>query len=70
MDFILINFIVIVNKFMDEGRLPHLLLYGPPGTGKTSTIISIAKQLYSTKEFGTMVLEVINVDTTNRSVFG
>jgi len=30
-------------------RLPHLLLYGPPGTGKTSTILAIAKQLFSMK---------------------
>jgi len=27
-----------VQRFIDEDRLPHLLLYGPPGTGKTSTI--------------------------------
>jgi replication factor C subunit 3/5 len=49
---------VSVRKFIDEDRLPHLLFYGPPGTGKTSTILAIAKQLYSKKEFGSMVLEV------------
>jgi replication factor C subunit 3/5 len=49
---------VSVRKFIDEDRLPHLLFYGPPGTGKTSTILAIAKQLYTKKEFGSMVLEV------------
>ncbi|EAW98115.1 hCG1812172, isoform CRA_a, partial [Homo sapiens] len=44
-------------KFINEDRLPHLLLYGPPGTGKTSTILACAKQLYKDKEFGSMVLE-------------
>ena len=43
---------------MKEDRLPHLLLYGPPGTGKTSTILAVAKQIYSPKEFNSMVLEV------------
>ena len=52
------NFSVLVQKFINEDRLPHLLFYGPPGTGKTSTILAIAKQLYTKKEFGSMVLEV------------
>lgn len=47
-----------IRKFMDENRLPHLLFYGPPGTGKTSTILACAKQLYSAKEFASMVLEL------------
>jgi len=34
------------------------MFYGPPGTGKTSTILAVAKQLYSPKEFNSMVLEV------------
>ena len=38
-----------IRKFMDEGRLPHLLFYGPPGTGKTSTILACAKEIYSPK---------------------
>ena len=49
---------ISVQKFIKEDRLPHLLFYGPPGTGKTSTILAIAKQLYTKKEFGSMVLEV------------
>ena len=47
-----------IKRFMDENRLPHLLLYGPPGTGKTSTILACARQLYKGKEFNSMVLEL------------
>ena len=50
----------IVKRFVDEDRLPHLLFYGPPGTGKTSTILAVAKQIYSPREFNSMVLEVRN----------
>jgi len=51
-------FCCAVNKFVLEDRLPHLLLYGPPGTGKTSTILAVARQIYTPKEFNSMVLEV------------
>jgi len=47
-----------IKKFLDEGRLPHLLLYGKCGTGKTSTILSIAKQLYPANQIKSMVLEL------------
>ncbi|CAI9741350.1 replication factor C subunit 5-like [Octopus vulgaris] len=47
-----------IKKFVSEDRLPHLLFYGPPGTGKTSTILAVAKQIYSPKEFNSMVLEL------------
>lgn len=33
-------------RFIEEGRLPHLLLYGPPGTGKTSTILACCRRMY------------------------
>ncbi len=36
----------IINKMIDGGSLPHLLLHGKSGTGKTSTIMSIANKLY------------------------
>ena len=49
---------VAVNKFVTQNRLPHLLFYGPPGTGKTSTILAVAKQMYTPTEFHSMVLEV------------
>ena len=51
---------------MEEDRLPHLLLYGPPGTGKTSTILACARQLYSEKQFTSMVLEVRQSHTHTR----
>lgn len=47
-----------IQRFIQEDRLPHLLFYGPPGTGKTSTILACARQLYSPKEFNSMVLEL------------
>jgi replication factor C subunit 3/5 len=46
----------LLNKFINNESLPHLLLYGPPGTGKTSTIISCAKQLFGSY-YSYMVLE-------------
>lgn len=52
------DIITTINKFMKEKRIPHLLLYGPPGTGKTTTILAIAKQLYSPSEIGSLVLEL------------
>ena len=48
----------VVQRFMKEDRLPHLLFYGPPGTGKTSTILACAKTLYKPREFSSMVLEL------------
>ncbi len=36
----------IINKMIDGGSFPHLLLHGKSGTGKTSTIMSIANKLY------------------------
>lgn len=47
-----------ISRFIQEDRLPHLLFYGPPGTGKTSTILAVAKKIYSPKEFSSMVLEL------------
>ena len=49
---------ILVQRFISEDKLPHLLFYGPPGTGKTSTILAVAQQLYSPQEFHSMVLEV------------
>ncbi|KAK6183804.1 hypothetical protein SNE40_006401 [Patella caerulea] len=53
-----VDIINTISKFVKEDRLPHLLFYGPPGTGKTSTILAVAKQIYSPKEFNSMVLEL------------
>ncbi|RUP50097.1 P-loop containing nucleoside triphosphate hydrolase protein [Jimgerdemannia flammicorona] len=46
-----------INRFIDEDRLPHLLLYGPPGTGKTSTILACARKLYG-PQYKSMILEL------------
>ena len=55
----------LVQRFISEDHLPHLLFYGPPGTGKTSTILACAKMLYSAREFNAMVLEVHGYHLTN-----
>ncbi|KAK3587235.1 hypothetical protein CHS0354_030422 [Potamilus streckersoni] len=52
------DIISTISKFISQNRLPHLLFYGPPGTGKTSTILAVAKQIYSPQEFHSMVLEL------------
>jgi replication factor C subunit 3/5 len=51
------DIISTITKFIDENRLPHLLLYGPPGTGKTSTILACARKLYGSK-YKSMILEL------------
>lgn len=38
--------ISIINKMIEGGSFPHILLHGKSGTGKTSTIMSIANKLY------------------------
>lgn len=46
-----------MRRFVQEGRLPHLLFYGPPGTGKTSTAVSLAGDIFGRTRAG-MVLEL------------
>src|ERR1700733_14482486 len=48
---------LIVEKFIEKNRLPHLLFYGPPGTGKTSTILAVARRIYGS-EYRKQILEV------------
>lgn len=50
--------IKILNKTIETGELPHLLLFGPPGTGKTSTILCTAMQLFGPKRIEERVLEL------------
>ena len=35
-----------MDKFISQGKLPHLLFYGPPGTGKTSTAVALAHNIF------------------------
>ncbi|KAJ3020284.1 hypothetical protein HKX48_001055 [Thoreauomyces humboldtii] len=51
------DIISTITRFIDEGRLPHLLFYGPPGTGKTSTILACARKLYGSR-YKSMALEL------------
>ncbi|KAF5019934.1 hypothetical protein F66182_8057 [Fusarium sp. NRRL 66182] len=52
------DILATINKFIDQNRLPHLLLYGPPGTGKTSTILALARRIYGSNNMRQMVLEL------------
>lgn len=47
-----------VKKLFETKNLPHLLFYGPPGTGKTSTILSIARDLYGRELMKERVIEL------------
>ncbi|CEF88237.1 hypothetical protein SNK03_012058 [Fusarium graminearum] len=52
------DILATINKFIEQNRLPHLLLYGPPGTGKTSTILALARRIYGAANMRQMVLEL------------
>ncbi|KAL7752793.1 Subunit of heteropentameric Replication factor C (RF-C) [Sorochytrium milnesiophthora] len=52
------NITSTIEKFIDEGRLPHLLFYGPPGTGKTSTILACARKMFG-PNYKNMTLEAV-----------
>ncbi|CAF0772625.1 unnamed protein product [Adineta steineri] len=47
-----------IKRYMTLGEVPHLLFYGPAGTGKTSTILALAKQMYTPSEMRGCVLEL------------
>ena len=51
------NIVSVLQKFINNNYLPHLLFYGKPGVGKTSTIVACAKQLYG-DQYPYMVLEL------------
>ncbi|KZP01428.1 P-loop containing nucleoside triphosphate hydrolase protein [Calocera viscosa TUFC12733] len=51
------DIISTIEKFIEQNRLPHLLLYGPPGTGKTSTILAVARRIYG-PEYRKQILEL------------
>ncbi|CAI2370697.1 unnamed protein product [Moneuplotes crassus] len=47
-----------LNKSIETGKIPHLLLYGPPGTGKTSTILALSKELFGPEFHRSRILEL------------
>lgn len=47
-----------IDKILETKSIPNLIITGEPGTGKTSTIICLAKQLYSEKNYEEYVLEL------------
>lgn len=47
-----------MDKFISQGKLPHLLFYGPPGTGKTSTANALAHNIFGKSYHSSMVLEL------------
>ncbi len=46
------------SKNKSNQNLPHLLFYGPPGTGKTSSILSLAYELFGPKRMSERILEL------------
>ena len=58
----------VLQRAVESANLPHLLFYGPPGTGKTSTILAMAKTLYSPSTYRQRVLELNASDERGISV--
>ena len=47
-----------IDKMLEQKSIPNLIITGEPGTGKTSTIICLAKQIYTEKQYSENVLEL------------
>lgn len=60
--------ITVLKKTLKSMNLPHLLFYGSPGTGKTSTILALAKDLFSPELMKSRVLELNASDERGISV--
>lgn len=52
------NVVGTLQRLMDSGNMPHLLLYGPPGTGKTTTVRACAAHLFGQSQMRADVLEL------------
>lgn len=47
-----------LDKYLQQGNLPHLLFYGPPGTGKTSVILALAHDMFGPEMYKQRVMEL------------
>lgn len=57
-----------LKKSIQIGNIPHLLFHGPPGTGKTTTILALARALFSPEHFRSRILELNASDERGISV--
>ena len=51
----------VFDNFINQNKLPHVILYGPAGTGKTTTALAIAKKMYG-GDVNKMILELNGSD--------
>jgi replication factor C subunit 2/4 len=52
------NIIKTLQGFKKNNNMPHLLFYGPSGCGKTSTILALARELFTDKYMKDRIIEL------------
>jgi replication factor C subunit 2/4 len=52
------NIIKTLQGFIKNKNMPHLLFYGPSGCGKTSTILALARELFTDKHMKDRIIEL------------
>ncbi|CAJ0577921.1 unnamed protein product, partial [Mesorhabditis spiculigera] len=52
------NIVKSMRRYIKSRRMPNMIFYGPPGAGKTSTILSMAQEVYTAKHVSAFVLEL------------
>lgn len=57
-----------IDKILESKTIPNMIICGVPGTGKTSTILCLAKQIYSSDMFKENVLELNASDDRGLSI--
>lgn len=48
----------IIKGYIKNKNIPHLLFFGPSGCGKTSTILALARELFTDEYFDNRVIEM------------